>query len=92
MPVSNGISGAGLYAIAAKNAAIVVDVVDLGVALTAAEALFGRVFGCFNIDAVGRACCGTKKARNAFLETILIALQYVRAAEALLELGRTVRI
>src|ERR1700733_6625202 len=50
----NRIGGAGLYAVAAENAAIVVDVVDLSVAFGAAHALFRGVIGSFDIDAIRR--------------------------------------
>ncbi len=53
--VSDGVGGACLDAKSAKNAAVIVDVVNLGVALAAADAEFVDVLGSFNVDAVGRA-------------------------------------
>ena len=48
----DGIGGAGLNTIAAENASIVIDVIDLGVAFGAAHALLGGVIGSFDIDAI----------------------------------------
>ena len=78
----DGIGGAGLDTIAAKNAAIVVDVIDLGVAFGAAHALFGDVIGSFDIDAIRRTIRGAQKAGYAFFQSIFVALQNVGAAEA----------
>src|SRR5579859_4606427 len=83
--VCNGVSGAGLNAIAAENAAVVVDVIDLGVALGAADALFFGIVGRFNVNAVGRARGRTQETGHAFFQTVLIALQLVQSAETLLK-------
>ena len=88
----DGIGGARFHAISAENAAVVVDVVNLGVALAAADAQFLGVFGGFDIDAIGRARRRAQKTRHALLESVFIALQHVRAAETLLELRRAVGI
>jgi hypothetical protein len=79
--VRNGVRGASLDAIAAKNAAVVIDVVDPGVALCAADAVFGGVVGCLDIDAVRRAVGGAEKTSDAFFQAVFVALQDVSAAE-----------
>src|SRR5208337_1693329 len=76
---------AGFDAVAAKDAAVVIDVVDLGVALRRRDADFGGVIGGFNIDAVGRAGRGAQKARHALFQAVFVTLQHVRAAVARLE-------
>src|SRR6266576_3561216 len=53
--VGDGIGGAGLDTIAAEDAAVVVDIVDLGVTLGTGDALFRGVLGGFDVDAVRRA-------------------------------------
>src|SRR5450631_2234291 len=61
MAVGNRVGGARLYAIPAENTAIVIDVVDLGVALAAGNPRGGSVLGGFDIDTVGRACRGAQE-------------------------------
>src|SRR4051812_37706813 len=53
--VRDGVGGAGLHAVAAKNTPVVIDIVDLGVALTARDAHFVRVLGSFYVNTIGRA-------------------------------------
>src|SRR5215470_17551540 len=48
VPVGNRIGGARLYAIAAEDTAVVIDVVDAGVALAAGDSRGFGVFGRFN--------------------------------------------
>src|SRR5690348_16869917 len=54
MPMSDGVGGAGLHAIPAEDAAVVVDVVNLGVALAAGDARLLGVLRRFDVDAVRR--------------------------------------
>jgi hypothetical protein len=86
MSVRNRIRRASFHAIPAKNAAVVIDVVNLGITLGAADPLLGRVLCCLDIDAIGRAVGCAKKTGHAFLQAILVALQNVHAAKALLKL------
>src|SRR5215831_12153040 len=51
--VCDRISRAGLNTVSAEDATVVVDVIDLGVAFGATDAVFGGVLGRFNINAVG---------------------------------------
>jgi hypothetical protein len=84
--VGDGIGGAGFDAIAAKDAAVVIDVVDLRIAFGGGDAdLVGVVRG-FDVDAVGGAGGGAEKTGDALLEAGFVALQLVLAAKALLEL------
>ena len=80
--VRNGIGGAGFDAIATKDAAVVIDVVNLGVPFCSADAVLGCVIGCLDIDAVRWAVGGAQKAGDAFLQAIFVALKHVSAAEA----------
>src|SRR5260370_20561546 len=84
VPVGDGIGRAGLYAVSAKDAAVVINVIDLGVTLGPADAVFSRIFRRLNINAVGRTSRRAQEAGPALLRSILIALQYVHTAETLL--------
>src|SRR3954471_14040558 len=75
--MSNCIGRACLYAISAENAAVVVNVINLGVALRAADAIFGRVLRRLNIDAICRAISRAQKTGYTLLQTVLVALQNV---------------
>src|SRR5947209_809259 len=92
MPMSDCIRGAGFYAEPTEDAAIVIDVVNLRVPLTAADADRVCVLPRFDVDTVRRARGRAKKTRHALLESVLIALQYVNTTEALLEFGRLIGI
>ena len=85
--VRNGIGGACLDTVTAEDAAVVVDVVDLGIALGTGDAVLCRVVGGLDIDTVRRAGRCTKEAGNALFQAIFIALELVLAAEALLKLS-----
>ncbi len=87
--VGDGVSWAGLDTVAAEDAAVVVDVVDLGVALCGGDACLFRVFRGLNVDAVRGAGSGAEETGDALFEAVLITLQLVLAAEALLKLGAT---
>lgn len=82
MSVGDGIGGASFDAIPAEDATVVIDVVDLRIALRRGDALLGGVFGGFDEDAI----CGTgrraQKAGYALFQAVFVALQNVRAAEA----------
>lgn len=58
VPVRNGIGGASFHAVAAEDAARIIDVVDAGVALAAADPERVGVLTRFDIDAVGWASGG----------------------------------
>jgi len=89
--MGNGVGGAGLDTVAAEDASVVVDVVDLGVALCGGDArLFGVLCG-LNVDAVRGAGGCAKKASHTLLQAVFVALQLVLAAEALLKLRSTHR-
>src|ERR1035437_3133184 len=92
MAVRDGVGGAGFHAIPAENAAVVIDVVNLGVALPAGDAEKVGVLRGLDVDAVGGAGGGTQEAGHAFFEAVGIALEYVDAAVALFKLGRLVGI
>jgi hypothetical protein len=83
--VRDGVRGAGLNAISAEDAAVIVDVIDLGVALGAADALFFGIVGSFDVNAVRRAGGGAQETGNAFFQAIFVALQLMQSAEALLK-------
>lgn len=84
--VSDGVGGASLDAIAAKNAAGIVDVVDLGVTVGVGDAIVGGVFGGFDVNAIRGTRGGAQKTGDAFFEAVLVALQHVDSAIARLKM------
>src|SRR5271155_4775087 len=82
MPMRNRISRASLHTVSTKNTPVVIDVVDFGVALGAAYAVFGGVVGGFDVDAVGRAVGGAEETGYALFQAVFIALEDVSSAEA----------
>ena len=70
------------HAIATKNTSVVIDVINLGVALRATYAVFVGIVGGFDIDAVRGSIGGAKEAGDAFFQPVFIALQHVCATEA----------
>ena len=87
--VGDGIGGTGLDAVATEDAAVVVDVIDLGVALGGGDAQLFGVLGGLDIDAVRRTGGGAEEAGDALFEAVFITLQLMLAAEALLKLRAT---
>src|SRR5258706_860636 len=82
MPMRNRVSRTSLHAIPAKYTSIVINVVDFGVAFGAAYAVFGGVVGGFDVDAVRGTVGGAEEACDAFFESVFVALQNMRSAEA----------
>ena len=87
MTVSDRVRRARFDTISAKNAAVVIDVINLGVALSARNAILRGVFGSLYIYAVRGARRRAQEARHTHLQAVFIALQNVLAAKALLKLG-----
>src|SRR5579864_540052 len=79
--VRDGVGRTGLDTVSAKNAAVVVDVINLGVTLCAADAVLRSVLGGFDINTVRRTSCGAEEASDALLQAVFVALQNVRAPE-----------
>ena len=75
--VGNSIGRAGLDTIAAKNAAVIVDVVDLRIALRPGNPILLCVFCRFDVDAIGGASRRAQEARHALFKPVLISLQNV---------------
>ena len=87
MAVGDGVGGAGLHTVTAEDAAVVVDVVDLGVAFGGGDAGGLGVLRGLDVDAVRGAGGGAEEAGDALFQAVFVALELVLAAEALLELG-----
>jgi hypothetical protein len=87
MSVRNRIGWTSLDAISAKDTPVIVDVIDLGVAFGAAYAVFRSVIGGFDINAIRGTVGGAEEASYAFLQPVLIALQYVSPTKAGLDAG-----
>jgi len=90
--VSDRVGRTRFHAVAAKNTSRIIDVVNLGVALTRRYPVCFRVFRGFNVNAIRRARRGAKKTPNAFLQAAFIAVKDVNAAIARLEMHRLIRI
>jgi len=67
MPVRDCVRGASLNTVAAKDAAVIVDVVNLGIAFRAADPVLRGVLRRFDINAIGWAGSGAQKACNTLL-------------------------
>jgi hypothetical protein len=85
--VGDCVGRTSLYAISTKNAAVVVDVVDLGIAFGAGDALGIGIFRCLDINAVRWASCRAQEAGDAFFQTIFVALQNMLAPETLFKVS-----
>jgi hypothetical protein len=90
--VGNGIGRASVNAVAAEDAAGIVNIIDAGVALPRGDAIGFVVFSGFDINTIRGARSCAKKATNAFLEAVFVALEYVNAAIARRDAGRHFRI
>src|SRR5258708_17680247 len=73
--VGDGVGWARLYAIPAENTAVVVNVVNLGIALGAAYPVLSRVLRRLNVNAISRAVPRPQKPGHALFQPIPIALQ-----------------
>jgi len=91
MAVRDRVGRASLDTVAAEDTAVVIDVVDLGVALRAANTMSFSVLRCFNVNAIRWTRRSAQEARHTFFQTVFIALQHMHAAEALLEHGAASR-
>ena len=83
--MGDGVSRAGFNAVSAEDAAVVVNVVDLGVTLGGGNALLLGIFGGLDEDAVRRAGRSTEETGHAFFQAVFVALQDVSAAKSLLK-------
>src|SRR6266849_65375 len=83
---------AGLHTVAAENAARVVDVIDLGVAVPGGNAIRLRVFCGFDVYAIRRTGCSAQETPHTFFVPIFVALQHVNSPVARLDAGRNVRV
>src|SRR3954464_12978619 len=97
MTMRDGIRGAGFDAVSAEDAAVVIDVIDLGVPLGPGDAVLFRVLRRFDVDAVRRTRRRAQETGNTLFQTALVALQHVQPTETLLkhrtfERTRTVRV
>src|SRR5438105_15673208 len=72
--VGDGVGGAGLDAVSAEDAAVVIDVIDRGVALGAGDAALGSVLRGLDVDAVRGTRRGTEKTGHALFKAVLVAL------------------
>src|SRR5580658_2127045 len=88
--VSDSVGGAGFDTVAAKDAAVVVDVVDLGIAFGTGDSLLSGVLGRLDVDAVGWASCRAKKAGDTFFQAVFVPLQHMGSTKTVLKVGTAV--
>jgi hypothetical protein len=86
--VGDGVRRASVNAVAAEDAAGVVDVVNAGIAFARRDSIGFGVFSSFYVNTVCGACCGTEKTTDAFLKTVFVALEHMNAAIARRDAGR----
>src|ERR1019366_9684849 len=89
----DSVAGAGLHAISAEDAAAVIDVIDLGVALRGTNALLGSVLRRLDVNTIRGTSRCAEEAGHTLLQAILVAPQNVNPAVAILKmhgLGRVV--
>src|SRR5580704_10640410 len=90
MAVGDSIRGAGFYAVAAEDAARVVNIVDLCVAFPCGDAIGCGIFSRLDINTVRWARGGAKEAADALLVAVLVALKDVDTSISWLDAGRDV--
>src|SRR5579862_2650055 len=83
---------AGELAVAAEDAAAEVDLVDPRVALAGRDAVFRRVLGGDDPDAVGGAGGRAERAADALLEPVLVLPETVPPAEARIDRPLVLRV
>jgi len=86
MAVGDCVSRAGLDAVSAKNATIVVDIVGFGIALARRDPFLFRILCRLDKNTVRGAGGRAQKAGDALFETVFVSLQFVCATKTLLEL------
>jgi len=87
VPVGDRIRRTRLDAVSAEDASIVVDVINLGVALSSADPMLGRILRRLDVNAVRGTGCRAQKTGDTLFQSVLIALQDVYTAKTLLKLG-----
>ena len=90
--VGDGVARAGFNTISAKNAAVVVDVVNLGETFGRADAMLAGVFGGLDINAVGGTRRRAEETGYAFLQSVFVALQDMDSPIAVFEMHGFVRV
>ena len=86
MTVRDGIGRACFDAIAAKNAARIVDVVDAGVAFSGGNPLGVGVFRSLDVDASGGAGRRAQETADALFQSAFVPVENVDAAVSWLEM------
>ena len=92
MAVGDSVRWTRLHAIPTEDAARIVDVEYLSVALACTDALLRCVLSRFDVDALCRACRSAEKASHALFQPVLIPLKYMQAPVANLEVNGFIRV
>jgi hypothetical protein len=90
--VSDGIARAGLYAVATKDATVVINIVNLGITLRGADSMLAGILSRFDVNAIGWASRRAKEASDAFLQSIFIAFQNVKTPVPAFEMNGFLRV
>src|SRR5206468_12740240 len=80
------VRGARFHAVSAEDTSIVIDVVNLGVALRARNPLLSGILSRLNIDAIRRTSRRTEKTSHTLLQAVFVTLQDMHAAKTFLKL------
>ena len=88
--MGDGIRRTSFDAVAAKNTARVIYVVNLGVTFSCGNSVGVGILSCLYINAIRRARCRTQKAAYTLLKTVFVALQNVNPAITWLHTGRDI--
>lgn len=78
----------GLDAVAAKNAARIVDVINARIALARGNSIGVGIFGSLDINAPRRTGCGTQEASDTLFQAVFVPMKDVNAAIARLKMNR----
>src|SRR5579885_3122656 len=92
MTVRDRIGRASLHAIAAENAAGVINVVNGSVPFAGGNPVRVRVLGRLNVDAICRARSRAQEASYALFQAVFIAVQDVNSPVSRLKMDRLVRV
>src|SRR5208282_770471 len=73
--VGDGVTRASFHAIAAEDAPVVIDIIDLGIALRGADTVVAGILRGLNVNAIGRASRRAEEAGDALFQSAFVAAQ-----------------
>jgi len=88
MAMRDRVGWTGLDAVAAKNTARIVDVINARIALARGNSIGVGIFGSLDINAPRRTGCGTQEASDTLFQAVFVPMKDVNAAIARLKMNR----